>query len=193
MKSIYLVLALGMAAIGCATGKPLSSEESSPVRNRTLYQFTQKSGPLGWSIEDDVVMGGRSQGRLFINEAGNAVFSGRISLANDGGFSSVQADLPSIDVNNYQAVKLGLKGDGKRYQLRVDAQPDAYHSYVSDFQTSGDWEVVTIPFADMHAIRHGDRLDLPNYPGQTLARLQILIGNAREETFQLEIDRIWLE
>jgi NADH dehydrogenase [ubiquinone] 1 alpha subcomplex assembly factor 1 len=53
--------------------------------------------------------------------------------------------------------------------------------------------VIEIPFADMYAIRHGDRLDLPNYPGQTLAQVQILIGNGKAETFQLEIDKIWVK
>ena len=82
--------------------------------------------------------------------------------------------------------------DGKTYQLRVDATPDARHSYAGDFQTSGDWQTVEIPFADLFAIRHGDRLDLPNYPGQTLAQIQILIGNGTPESFRLEIDKIWL-
>ncbi len=88
---------------------------------------------------------------------------------------------------------LGLKGDGKPYQVRVEADRDDRHAYAFDFPTSGNWEVVVIPFDEMAAIRHGDRLDLPPYPGRTLSRLQLLFGNGRAESFQIEIDRIWLE
>ncbi|HAL92219.1 MAG TPA: CIA30 family protein [Verrucomicrobia bacterium] len=193
MNPIHILIPLlALAATGCTncnSAPPLAPDSSG---NQTLFQFSQGATLRGWEVEDDAVMGGRSKGRLSLNEAGNAVFAGDVSLENDGGFSSVQYDFGPIDASAYRAIVLGLKGDGKRYQLRVDSEKKAPHSYACDFQTSGDWQTVEIPFADLAAIRHGDRLDLPPYPGQTLARLQILIGNDTPESFQLEIDRIWL-
>lgn len=35
-------------------------------------------------------MGGKSSGDFYINESGNGVFEGFVSLANNGGFSSVR-------------------------------------------------------------------------------------------------------
>ena len=190
MKSaMFLIPALALLAHGCACCQPPAPDAGT----LTLYQFRQDSDLRGWAVEDDVVMGGRSQGRFTVNEAGNAIFTGKVSLEDGGGFSSVQYDFGPVDVANYRAVCLGLKGDGKRYQLRVEAAKNARHAYAFDFDTSGAWQVVEIPFADMYAIRHGDRLDLPNFPGQTLARLQILIGNEKAETFRLELDRIWVK
>lgn len=178
-------------ATGCAVRAP-APPAAAPMAERPLVQFSRDAGLAGWHVENDDVMGGRSQGALAIDEAGNAVFSGDVSLENGGGFASIQCDYGALDVSACRAVCLGLKGDGKRYQLRVDAAKNARHSYAGDFDTSGAWQVVQIPFADMHPIRHGDRLDGPNYPGRTLARLQILIGNGQSESFRLEIDRIWL-
>lgn len=195
MKSILLVVLCALVAAGCATCRftacPQAARDDSG--NHTIYQFTRETGIRGWEIEDDDVMGGRSRGRLAVNEAGNAVFTGDISLENDGGFSSVQHDFDPLDVSGYRAIFLGLKGDGKLYQIRVESGPDERHAYAFDFETSGMWEVVHIPFAEMYAIRHGDRLDLPNYPGRQMARVQILAGDGREESFALEIDRIWLK
>ena len=39
-----------------------------------------------WQVIDDGVMGGRSKGNFAINEEGNAVFEGTVSLDNNGGF-----------------------------------------------------------------------------------------------------------
>jgi len=193
VKRILLALLLPAFASGCMNGHSAAPQDPPPPDERAIFCFTQDADLSQWEVQDDVVMGGRSQGALSINEAGNAVFSGTVSLENDGGFSSVQHAFEPINVSNYSAVVLGLKGDGKTYQFRIDANPDARHSYACDFQTSGCWQTVEIPFADLFAIRHGDRLDLPNYPGQTLAQIQILIGNGQPESFRLEIDKIWLK
>ena len=192
MKKALLITWMACAAAGCMNRPPAGQEDPGPAGERIVFCFRQDADMSGWEIQDDVVMGGRSQGALALNEAGNAVFSGTVSLENDGGFSSVQLAFEPIDVSKYSAIVLGLKGDGKTYQLRVDATPDARHSYAGDFQTSGDWQTIEIPFADLFAIRRGDRLDLPNYPGQTLAQIQILIGNGTPESFRLELDKIWL-
>ena len=194
MKTAWGVLLLALASTGCAICKPAGCAPPADASGaRALFCFTQQTNLGDWEVQNDVVMGGRSKGALSLNEAGNALFSGEASLENNGGFSSIQHAFAPIDVSACSTLVLGLKGDGKSYQLRVDATPDARHSYACDFQTSGDWQVVEIPFANLFAIRHGDRLDLPNYPGQTLAQIQILIGNSKPESFQLEIDRIWLK
>ena len=195
MKTTFWLPLLALAVAGCTLGRTGAPPEPTmpPSANRTLVQFSRADGLAGWHVENDDVMGGRSQSRLALDAAGNAVFAGTISLENDGGFASIQCDYPEIDVSAYRAIHLGLKGDGKRYQLRLDAARRDRHSYAAEFQPSGDWQVVAPPFADFFALRHGDRLALPNYPGQTLARVQLLAGDGRAESFRLEIDRIWLE
>jgi NADH dehydrogenase [ubiquinone] 1 alpha subcomplex assembly factor 1 len=193
MKTILLILACSFVAAGC-TDRPSSvASGECPPAGSELFLFSQTKGLQGWIIQDDGVMGGLSKGRVAINEAGNALFTGDISLENNGGFSSVQVAFDPVDVSAFRAIHLGLKGDGKRYQIRVESKPKVRHSYAFDFETSGKWEVIRIPFSEMYAIHHGDRLDLPNYPGQQLAHIQILIGNKTAESFELELDKIWLE
>ena len=191
MKSLLLSPLLALAAAGCASA-PADPPPPPASENRTLTHFSCKSGPTGWHVENDDVMGGRSQSSLVIDENGNAVFSGAVSFENGGGFASIQCDFDALDVSAERVLHLGLKGDGHRYQARLDAAKNARLSYAADFQTSGNWQEIVLPFADFYAIRHGDRLDLPPYPGQTLARLQILAVPEAPGPFRLEIDRIWL-
>ena len=56
----------------------------------TIFQFNNTSNLDDWQVVDDVVMGGKSNGNFQLNKDGYAVFSGDVSLENNGGFSSVQ-------------------------------------------------------------------------------------------------------
>jgi hypothetical protein len=64
---------------------------------------------------------------------------------------------------------------------------------VAEFTTTGDWQEVKIPLRTMYAVRRGDRLDLPDYPGKTLSQVRFMIANGRAESFRLEIASIKLE
>ena len=194
MKTTPWLPLLALAAAGCTLGHIAgpANPPDPPAASRTLAQFSCAAGFAGWRVENGAP-NGSIQASLVIDATGNAVFAGTISLENDGGFASIQCDYSELDVAAYRTIRLGLKGDGKRYQLRLDAARRDRHSYAADFRTSGDWQEIVLPFADFYAIRHGDRLDLPNYPGQTLASVQLLAGDGHAESFRLEIDRIWLE
>mgnify|MGYP001794145454 CR=1 FL=1 len=60
------------------------------MNTHTLFDFKKDSSLAGWSIVDDVVMGGRSAGHFKINREGHGEFYGTVSLENNGGFSSVR-------------------------------------------------------------------------------------------------------
>jgi len=158
-----------------------------------VFDFSTKADPGRWEVEDDVVMGGRSKGAFFVNDVGNGIFSGVVSLENNGGFSSVQHYFEPIDVSPYRTAFIRLKGDGKRYQFLVEADRDGRHYYVYEFQTTGTWQTVEVPLAKMYPAYHGERLAIPNYPGQTMAQVRFLIANGKSESFHLEIDKIWLK
>ena len=60
------------------------------MKAEVLYDFSENSSLRYWSVVDDGVMGGVSQGSLRINYEGHGVFSGYVSLENYGGFSSIR-------------------------------------------------------------------------------------------------------
>lgn len=194
MKTALLLLGLALATTGCTIGNSAIPIDPPPLSDeQTLFQFRQDADIRDWKIAEDAAQSGRSLARLFINEAGNAIFAGDVSPENGGGSSSVGYDFDPIDVSSCRAVFIGLKGDGKRYQLRVQSDKKDGHAYACDFQTSGNWQAVEIPFSNMYAVAQGDHVDLPNYPGQKMTSLRILIGTNQPGAFQLEIDKIWLK
>lgn len=159
----------------------------------TIFDFEENADLSKWMIVDDVVMGGRSNGQFQINEDGMGIYSGYVSLENYGGFSSVRYDCGQLSIDGYQNAVIRLKGDGKAYQFRTKSNSYDRYSYVYEFKTSGEWETITIPLSEMEPRFRGRMLDLPNYPGETLEEIAILIGNKKNESFRLEIDIIELK
>lgn len=158
-----------------------------------IYDFSPESKSGDWFVVDDGVMGGRSQGNVGLSEEGHGIFQGKVSLENNGGFSSIRAPMDELETKGYSAFKIRLKGDGKNYQFRVRSQLNERHSYQYEFPTTGDWQEVTIPFDQMIPTFRGMRLNMPNYPGEVLRECSFLISNKKNESFRLEIDKIWLE
>jgi len=137
-------------------------------------------------------MGGLSQGQFFVNDDGNAIFQGDVSLANNGGFSMVRCRSEPISVRDYRACIIRLRGDGKRYQFRVKSTLAERHTYVAYFTTNGEWQEVEFPLSELSPIFRGRQLNIPDFPGKSLAEIGFLIGNKRAEPFRLELDWVRL-
>lgn len=158
----------------------------------TLFDFTPNSDISNWLTVDDTVMGGVSAGRFYLDDEGHGVYTGHVSLDNNGGFSSLRYRMPTIRVEGYTKAILRLKGDGKRYQFRTKTNDYDRHSYVGYFETSGEWEEVEVELQQLKPQFRGRPLDLPNYPVELLTEVAILVGNKKEEDFTLLLDWIKL-
>jgi hypothetical protein len=158
-----------------------------------LFDFKPDSDLSNWYVVDDGVMGGRSQGNFELHPEGYAVFSGTVSLENNGGFSSVRYSFREKEVRPYKKVVLRLKGDGKRYQFRVKSSRYDRASYIQYFETSGEWQDIEIALSDLYPTFRGRTLDRPNYSGEVMEEVTFLIGNKKAEPFRLLIDKIEFE
>jgi hypothetical protein len=143
-----------------------------------------------WSVINDVVMGGNSQSKFVVNKEGFGEFSGYVSLENNGGFSSVKYSIYRIDVDAFTKIKVKLKGDTLRYQLRLKTKKEDRHFYVSFFETSGQWQTIEFPLSEFYPTYRGRELQLSKYPGEHLEEIGILIANKKAQNFNLEIEQI---
>ena len=158
-----------------------------------IFDFTKDTNLKEWKIIDDVVMVGRSNGTFTIDKDGNGVFSGKISLENNGGFSSVRYQCDPVKVTKDSKVVIRLKGDGKDYQFRIKDKSNSYYSYITTFKTTGDWQTITIKLTDLYPSFRGRKLDMPNFSSTSFEEMVFLIGNKKKESFQLVLDKIELE
>lgn len=161
------------------------------TQSKTIFDFNPNSSLHNWRIVDDVVMGGRSNGSIEISSDGNGLFSGEISLENNGGFSSVRYDLPDLQVNGNNVIRIRLKGDRKRYQFRVRHNRDR-HSYITYFETTGEWQEIDFKLGDLIPTFRGRQLNLPYFDQNSISEIGFLIGNKKKESFRLLISKVEL-
>ncbi len=154
----------------------------------TIVDFGLEATP--WRNIDDVVMGGVSSSRMRLEED-VAVFEGRLSLENNGGFASVRSDVLSQDLAGYTGVRVRVKGDGRTYQFRIHtAATTDSTSYQMSFETEQDnWLEADLPFSGFIAGFRGR--PLPNHPPIDPAKittLGLLVADRQQGDFRLEID-----
>jgi hypothetical protein len=157
-----------------------------------IYNFEANSDLKKWVIVNDDVMGGISSSNLIVEKDGNGVFQGIISTAYNGGFSSLRFNCKRIYLKDNTHFKIRVKGDGKNYQFRIKSNRDDYYSYIISFNTSGEWETVTIPINEMYASFRGRKLDMKNFDSDYFEQITFLFGNKKDENFKLLIDNIIL-
>lgn len=163
------------------------------VNSYSIFDCKQDNDLSNWIVVDDVVMGGRSTGNVQFDSEGHAVFSGDVSLENNGGFSSVRCRFEALKADQFSKFVVRLKGDGKNYQLRTKANLNDYYSYINNFTTTGEWETIEIPFSEMKPAFRGRMLDMNNFSGESMEEVGFLIGNKEAESFALKIDKIELK
>jgi len=161
--------------------------------SQEIFDFNKSSDLSGWMIVDDVVMGGRSSGVFRLDKDGHGVFEGEVSLENNGGFSSVRYDFANMQVNENEKINIRLRGDGKDYQFRIKSTASDYVSFVKSFTTTGKWEEIEIELKEMYPSFRGRILDQPNFSSDSFESITFLIGNKKQENFQLLIDNISLK
>ena len=158
-----------------------------------IFDFKNAKDTSNWYVVDDGVMGGLSQGSISTSDAGNGLFKGYVTTENNGGFSSVRYAFSKKDVSEFKHIILKLKGDGKSYQFRIKDNSYQNYSYITTFETTGDWETIKIPFSAFYPGFRGYKLNKPNFSGEVMEEIAFLIGNKTKESFALEIEKIYLE
>ena len=161
--------------------------------NMVIFEFSKASDISDWKTVNDVVMGGRSSSKFYLNEEGHGVFEGTVSLENNGGFASLRHRFNRKKIAGYKKVIIYLKGDGKRYQFRVKTNNEDQQAYISYFKTTGEWQTVEMMLSALEPTFRGRKLNMPNFPADELEEVGFMIGNKVNENFELVIDKIVLK
>ncbi|MGB2922527.1 MAG: CIA30 family protein [Mycobacterium sp.] len=110
-----------------------SAQAASPV---ALVNLQEADEVAAWTTVNDPVMGGLSTSGISFDDGG-LVFSGNISLENNGGFASTRSPQnPDIGrrATGAEALRVHARGDGKTYLLKVGIEGQPW-SYIQRFPT----------------------------------------------------------
>lgn len=187
---------MGCAAILLLRDLPLAATPRPEHSMRILMSFDSNPQGPRWIAVNDDVMGGRSSGTPTVAD-GQLEFSGELSLANNGGFSSVRSVGRDFDLSDVSVVVLRVRGDGRRYQLRL-ATDASYRgmsvSYGAGFDTTaGQWMEVRVPLVSLEPTVRGSPLRGQPLDPSHVRGIGLLIADKREGAFVLTVDWIAAE
>ena len=157
--------------------------------DKILFDFTTTTNSPAWQIVNDDVMGGVSTSRFQVLTNG-AVFSGVVSLENNGGFASVRSSPIRQIVSGLDAFVVRVRGDGRRYKFTVrnDTGFDT-PIYQCAFTTKrGEWQEHRLPFKDFVPTFRGRVLsDVSQLNPVKVSSVGFLISDKQDGGFKLEL------
>ncbi len=163
-----------------------------PINNEASFLIeVSEQDNTNWSARNDGVMGGLSKGEMIFNHD-HGIFTGNVSLANNGGFSSVYRTVENI-ADDIKTVIVDIEGDGQIYQLRLAQNVNGYRiAYKHDFfAQAGIREKIVFSLDNFRASYRGMIIDdaPPIFPDR-LTEVGFLIANKRAGRFALAVHSI---
>ena len=191
MKTITSLLktsaCLGTLALAALfTQAPLSAAE------KTVASFESDEPLKSWTSVNDGVMGGISKGGFKRSEQGTLLFTGDLSLENNGGFASIRMKPSALGLSGMSALVVKARGDGRTYwvDLRVTNQMNAssYRAYLPT--TAGEWQETRIPFADFKLQAFGRELPVKPLSVAAVTSVGFTLADKKAGPFALEIGAV---
>jgi len=146
-----------------------------------------------WIIVNDGVMGGLSTSQIQYLPESRAIYSGTVSLENNGGFASSRMKIEPNRMGGSSSILLRVKGDGKKYKFRIrtDDQMDGI-TYSADFRTKkNEWMEIELPFNLFKPTYRGRILDhIGPIKAEDIRQVGILISDKQSGPFSITLDWI---
>lgn len=163
--------------------------------DKLLFDFGNRCAIDGWHAIDDRVMGGASQSRLRYDPAGHAVFEGKVSLEQNGGFASVRCEAAQLGLHGAVACEIDVRGEGKHFKLSLFTE-DAFdaQSYRAAFTPRANaWHAIRLPMQAFRATFRGREVaGAPALDPARLRQIGIMIAGRQAGSFALDIRSIRL-
>lgn len=143
-----------------------------------------------WRSINDGVMGGVSSGGMLQNDEA-LVFTGELSLENNGGFSSVRK-LVKQDLSGATRVRMEVRGDGRVYQFRI-RQNNRFDgvAWSAMFASKGDWQTVEIALDQFAPVFRGRSVPQAGpVVASEIQQIGFLLADKNAGPFELEIRHI---
>ena len=171
----------------------LGAKEVKMTENeRIVINFDKSDDSNDWIVINDVVMGGVSDSSFQFTKGGTGLFSGTVSLENNGGFASANMSPSQFDLSDSDGIRFRIKGDGKMYKisLKNDGRFNGF-SYRVEFNTKNDeWLTIDAPFDSIITMLMGQKTSAPPIDKANILTFGCLISDKQVGPFRLEIDWI---
>ncbi|WP_298422842.1 CIA30 family protein [uncultured Kordia sp.] len=146
-----------------------------------------------WQIINDGVMGGLSKGKTFMFDD-CVVFSGTVSLRNNGGFSSYKGPFKKMDLSKYTKIVVKYRSKGYAMAMTMEMDKRWFLPYYKRDLPNTDWKWVKQEILFSEFIKYSVGRKKPGAPTEeeltNILRLGFVTNEKRAGDFKMEIDYI---
>jgi monofunctional biosynthetic peptidoglycan transglycosylase len=159
-----------------------------------LFDFRHSAKACDWQTITDTVMGGHSNAQVLLDQSGALCFHGQVKLTERGGFASIRCTPHRISLHGWHGLLLRVRGDGKRYHLRLRPNADMDGlSYHAAFQALQEWTDYFLLFEEFVPMFRQWRVNgAPPLPLGHIYSLGFVITDGQGGDFSLHVERIAL-
>lgn len=187
---LLLVGSLGLVSMAAVNGQEKNKSEKKTVPMEKM-DFKDEVGDVQWRSVNDTVMGGRSQGSSYVTEAGNVIFTGEISLKNNGGFSSVRTFGGKYDLSDYEGVTVKVRGDGRKYYFTARMNDRSRLAFWFPIQTkAGEWATFKVPFSSFYATSFGRKIKGVKLNSENITSFGLMLYDKKDGEFNVELESV---
>ena len=187
-RQLFFALALSVLA-ACSTNAPGTANEQP----RVAYDFTTQAVVANWSVQNDTVMGGVSESSsTWVDK--QLVFSGNLSLENNGGFVScfgpVDEKLATV-ISGATSLYLRATGDGKTYLFQLRGNDGT--NYVQRFtSTAEEDQVYVLPLSQFTSVdwKLTEIADAPPIETSNIYQMGLYLVDKQTGPFKIAISSI---
>ncbi len=149
-----------------------------------------------WYVVVDGVMGGKSQGSIKYTET-SIVFSGNVSLENNGGFTSIRTKEHNFDLSKYSTVIIKYKSTGQDFSFYLNRYRKHYEpKFRIDLPiTNNHWEEVVVPLKHFKIVKLGKEIEgiITQNDFESIIKLGFISNTKAATEFSLELDYVKFE
>ena len=155
------------------------------------FNFGQNKDGNNWQITNDGVMGGLSIGKTRFKE-NSILFTGTVSLENNGGFTSFRTPFQAFDLTKVQKVEIRYRSKGQDMGIMLENSRQFFRPYFKYdlVQTDNEWTTVMIDISEFKLYvlgRKGNQKIASDFLSSVL-RIGLITSSKAEGPFSFEID-----
>jgi len=160
-----------------------------------IIDFSDKKQYSDWQIVNDGVMGGLSKGYVEPTSKG-VKFYGKISLENNGGFTSFRSLYAKFDLFQYKYLTITYRSSGVEHAFQLNRYYEFYKpNYILPLPNTEKWKVIKIDLISLNEYQMGNRTGnkISQNALSNIVRLGFITNEKNSGDFSLEIAKIEFE
>ncbi|GDY13409.1 CIA30 family protein [Planctomycetota bacterium] len=194
-----------LSALMAAEGTAPAGGTGSQASGRIVLDFAAAQALAQWQAVNDDIMGGESTGAASITPEQHLLFTGKLSLDNNGGFVSLRSKSQPLGLTKDSIIVLRVRGDGRAYTVTLWTK-GPLKNYVESAQKNetgmedllnyraglptkkGEWQDIELPVSIFKANLMGQELPSAGLEKpETIVSLGLGLSDHQAGPFQLEV------